>query len=61
MIPIGRPESGVALLYHDVVPREQADESGLSTDGSWRYTSTRYVQTSYVVHIRLTVFSNKDG
>lgn len=35
MIPYS--ESGVALLYHDVVPEADADESGIVTDGSWRY------------------------
>jgi peptidoglycan/xylan/chitin deacetylase (PgdA/CDA1 family) len=28
---------GVALLYHDVVANDSADESGIVTDGSWRY------------------------
>lgn len=33
----GEPVSDIALLYHDIVPREEADSSGYVTDGSWRY------------------------
>ncbi|MFC7176994.1 polysaccharide deacetylase family protein [Halosegnis marinus] len=32
-----RTAPGVALLYHDIVARERATESGIVTDGSWRY------------------------
>lgn len=35
MVTHRRP--GVVLLYHDVVPRNTADESGIVTEGSWRY------------------------
>lgn len=35
MVTHRRP--GAALLYHDVVPRDTADESGIVTEGSWRY------------------------
>jgi len=28
---------GVALLYHDIVPRDRVTQSGIITDGSWRY------------------------
>lgn len=28
---------GVALLYHDIVSRDAAGESGIVTEGSWRY------------------------
>lgn len=35
MVVTNRP--GVALLYHDIVARDSTDESGIVTDGSWRY------------------------
>lgn len=32
-----RDRPGTALLYHDVVPNGSAADSGIVTDGSWRY------------------------
>lgn len=34
---LGAPTSGLALLYHDIIPQDEADTSGFVTDGSWRY------------------------
>ncbi|MDQ2072864.1 polysaccharide deacetylase family protein [Haloarcula sp. H-GB4] len=34
---LSSPTSGLALLYHDIVPRKETDTSGFVTDGSWRY------------------------
>jgi len=34
---LGQPRSSVALLYHDIVPDEEADQSGVNTEWSWRY------------------------
>lgn len=34
---LGQAESSVALLYHDIVERDNARTSGVVTDGSWRY------------------------
>lgn len=34
---LGTPASGLALLYHDIVPRDDADTTGFVTDSSWRY------------------------
>jgi peptidoglycan/xylan/chitin deacetylase (PgdA/CDA1 family) len=33
----GTPDTGVALLYHDIVSRDQSSTSGFVTAGSWRY------------------------
>jgi peptidoglycan/xylan/chitin deacetylase (PgdA/CDA1 family) len=35
MVSLDNP--GVALLYHDIVSSDDAAESGVVTDGSWRY------------------------
>lgn len=34
---LGAPSSGLALLYHDIVPQDEADTSGFVSNGSWRY------------------------
>ena len=34
---LGQPTSGLALLYHDIVPQDELETSGFVTDGSWRY------------------------
>ncbi|NHX41500.1 MULTISPECIES: polysaccharide deacetylase family protein [Haloarcula] len=34
---VARDHPGASLLYHDIVPRDQNESTGIVTDGSWRY------------------------
>lgn len=63
---VARRRPGVVLLYHDIVPRDAADESGIVTEGSWRYKLPPETFRDHLDRIasspyRVTTLPNRDA
>lgn len=54
---LGTPTSSVSLLYHDVIEDDQAGNSGVTTEGSWRYKLPPHKFKRHLETIQESMFS----